>query len=99
MLSANQMSAVDKLNLMWASIHDETSPTHDFFTSPTGSSERVSRSVTKGDVKQSARTSTGQGNLPYTAIKLWNMCDNEIRSTGHLAPKLAIKTFAKTLPI
>ena len=101
-LSLNQMSAFDKLSMVWKSINDPNSPLHDMFSVSTGCDKRVSRSQAKGDVRQSAKTTIGQANLPYNAIKLWNKCDAKIRLTSRncrSVPKTIIKKFVKSLPI
>ena len=101
-LSMNQYSAVDKVSLAWMSLKDPTLPTNEFFNIPTGIQERASRSQVNGDLRQSAVTTVGQSNLPFTAIKVWNKCDGQIRSTVQThrkAPKSVIKKFAKSLPL
>ena len=98
----NQYSAVDKVSLAWMSLKDPTLPTNEFFNIPTGIQERASRSQVNGDLRQSAVTTVGQSNLPFTAIKVWNKCDGQIRSTVQThrkAPKSVIKKLAKSLPL
>ena len=98
--SLNQLCAVDKLSLAWNARNNPTLPTHEYFSATTGTEGRASRSKNNCEIRQSALTTIGQSNLPYTAIRLWNKSDSEIRSCTHRKlPKAAIKKFAKSLPI
>ena len=65
---------------------------------PTGG--RTSRSGSRGDLQNSARTSLGQRNFPEPAIRLWNNCPQAVREArSKYSAKKEIARFTKSLPL
>jgi len=71
--SFNRMVAEDQLRLIWQSVNIEASPlAHVAKRKEIDAGGRTSRSGSRGDLQNSARTSLGQRNFPEPAIRLWN---------------------------
>ena len=73
--SLNQMYAQDNLLLAWQNIRDPDAPISAAFGSICGHPTMPSRSKTRGNVRESARSTLARRNLPHTAIELWNKID------------------------
>ena len=96
----NQMCAEDQLRLIWSTLQDPQAPLRSLFDTESSHVEKVLRSKSRGDIRQSARTSMGQRNVPSTTIGLWNKCPASLKSqTKKSATKREIRNFSITLPM
>jgi len=96
----NQMCAEAQLRLVWSSLHDPESPIRALFDAEGGQTDKVLRSKTRGDIRQIAKTSVGQKNVPYTLIRLWNGCTPSTKAqVKKIAAKREIKNYTHTLPL
>ena len=80
-LSVNQMCGEDQLRLIWNSLSNQDSPLIQIFNSDCGPSTMLSRSKARGDLRTTSKTSTGQRNLPHSAITIWNKFANQIKTS------------------
>jgi len=96
----NQMSAADKLLLMWRTMNDPTSPLINAIPTRTSIGDgATSRAKTRGDIPVVARSSLGERNFPTPGIRLWNASKPSLRQARNVsAAKREIKAFTDTLP-
>ena len=93
--SLNQINAQDNLLFAWQNVRDPDAPLNAAFNSTCGHPTMPSRSNTRGNLRESARTTLGRRNLPHTAIDVWNKTNTtELQS---LANKQLAKRIAKKL--
>ena len=101
MNTLNRMAAEEMLNLTWQAVHDPNSPLSSSIKKRTNlADDRVSRSASRGDLLNEARTSLGQRNFPESAVRVWNSVALSIRDApSKYAAKREIARASRNLPL
>ena len=99
MLSVNQPNAQIKIAEIWKALHNPENPlkiekvNHE-------SAVCLTRAVTKGDLKEVAKSTILQSTYISDSSRIWNKCPNHIKECDTLwKAKNSIKNFVATLPI
>ena len=103
MPSVNQLAIEVKLIETWKSLNINDYPTKMYpmkSETQTANSDRVLRESSIRDLKDNAKTETGQKSFCISAAKIWNNIPKEIKSAKTLNnAKRLIKIYCKSLPI
>ena len=98
--SFNHMAAEEMLALVWHGIKDANSPLFGTFEVVGETSGKSTRARERGDLRNLAKTSLGQRNLPHSAIQLWNQCDASLREIeAKSTAKKKIRQISSSLPL